>query len=873
MRLIDVNKDQLHLEQFWDKIPEYAILSHTWGDDELSFQDIQFKDPIAYEPKMGYKKIRYSCEQAREDNIKWIWVDTVCIDKSSSAELSEAINSMFRWYQGAKICYAYFVDVSHEFQGTISSTTPTTSLFSSKWWSRGWTLQELIAPNIVRFYDKEWQLRGAKAGLSSKISEVTGIKPEILCGGDLRKTSIACRMSWASGRQTTRKEDEAYCLLGIFGVNMPLLYGEGERAFIRLQEEIIKDTNDESIFAWSGREDEHKDRGWGILAESPGVFAKSGNIVQCRLWETSTPHAMTSKGLRIEIPVRLLKDKKLALLNCRYENDFLNILQIRIKLPKRSNQATRSSPTLQTIAVENLDSLDVRSRILGMVSTQILYLSKQSDSLTSETDIDRIRRNKFLLRRFPDQEGYSLVGVYPKNFWDSDRKMVLGPRRTTDEAMDRVRGKYHQGDSDSTSEYDTEEDSSGSTDDSDSSEDHHDNRRRAFPTLNNRNTPPKKGDRRRTFPTFNNRNTSPKKDNRSWRTFLMFEYPNTSLNKYDKSWGTFLKFKHSNTTPNEDFPDESFQALVLFLHFSHGGSEVRYGLFKKHFKRESLDRLTEHDFLLPGEFSNKRSIIGGDDYLTVKVAVEPVMGVNMRVIDLEISKPHLLKWAQYLHIFLGQIWAEFFQDFCEQMWVEYLQIFLGHIRANVQIFFDHIQANLQIFFDRIPANLRSFLGRIQTTSSDFLGYINLTILLYFIEPVPLFLSLGSGIFSGIALTLVIIIFGWRAYSAHRKARFYREALKRFGAWKAINGPRQEIVYQEAIKSYDAWKRDPRGRMTVPSMSKERAKHILMNKKPAGDLKIPFAEVLPGAWGDNIGLMLQFLVNFGSMELFSNSSVV
>src|SRR5689334_5606736 len=135
MRLLDVNKDKLHLEQFWDQIPEYAILSHTWGDDELSFQDIQFQDPIAYELKKGYKKIRYSCEQARKDGIKWVWVDTVCIDKTSSAELSEAINSMFRWYQGAKICYAYFVDVSHEFQAAVGSTTSTTSIFSSKWWS------------------------------------------------------------------------------------------------------------------------------------------------------------------------------------------------------------------------------------------------------------------------------------------------------------------------------------------------------------------------------------------------------------------------------------------------------------------------------------------------------------------------------------------------------------------------------------------------------------------------------------------------------------------------------------------------------------------------------------------------------------------
>jgi hypothetical protein len=138
MRLINVKKDKLHLEQVWDlEIPEYAILSRTWGVEEVSFQDIKSKDPIAYESKKGYEKIKYSCEQARKDGIDWIWVDTVCTDKSSSAELSEAINSMFRWYQNAQICYAYLVDVPLESPGLIPSSKPPKSFFSSKWWSRG----------------------------------------------------------------------------------------------------------------------------------------------------------------------------------------------------------------------------------------------------------------------------------------------------------------------------------------------------------------------------------------------------------------------------------------------------------------------------------------------------------------------------------------------------------------------------------------------------------------------------------------------------------------------------------------------------------------------------------------------------------------
>ena len=149
--------------------------------------------------------------------IRWA-VDTCCIDKSSSAELTESINSMYRWYQEAAICYAYLFDVQ---SGDMSS------LSRSAWLTRGWTLQELIAPARVEFYSSTWDNLRTKASLKKEISAVTGIDVEVLEGADPDRFSVTKRMSWASKRTTTRVEDRAYSLLGLFGVNMPMLYGEG----------------------------------------------------------------------------------------------------------------------------------------------------------------------------------------------------------------------------------------------------------------------------------------------------------------------------------------------------------------------------------------------------------------------------------------------------------------------------------------------------------------------------------------------------------------------------------------------------------------------------------------------------------------------
>ena len=223
------------------KIPSYAIISHTWEADnqEVTFKDLTDDTGVG---KTGYRKIQFCGEQARKDSLQYFWIDSCCIDKSSSAELSEAINSMFRWYRNAAKCYVYLSDVSiGDFSQDIQfSQLPYESAFKqSRWFTRGWTLQELLAPLSVEFFSREGKRLGDKKSLELQIHETTGITVRALQGYLLSEFSIMERMSWAAKRETSIEEDQAYCLLGIFDVHLPLIYGEGmENAFRRLRSEI-----------------------------------------------------------------------------------------------------------------------------------------------------------------------------------------------------------------------------------------------------------------------------------------------------------------------------------------------------------------------------------------------------------------------------------------------------------------------------------------------------------------------------------------------------------------------------------------------------------------------------------------------------------
>lgn len=303
MRLL--HTDTLEISQF-HQIPPYAILSHTWGDDgeDVTYEDI--RDKVLTTGKPGYSKIKNTCLRAAEDGLDHVWIDSCCIDKSSSAELSEALNSMYAWYQEAEVCYVYLVDVPHGSDRSVIS--------KSRWFTRGWTLQELIAPSDVIFLDNEWREIGTKSDLREVISEITGIPVNILLGDDPGQASIAQRMSWAASRVTKRIEDRAYSLMGLFGVNMPMLYGERERAFIRLQEEIMKASNDHSIFAWMSPETNS-----GPLASSPNAFADSRDIVLVDALNTFDNHAtVTSQGIQLTVPFMGVGQEAvgLAMLNC-----------------------------------------------------------------------------------------------------------------------------------------------------------------------------------------------------------------------------------------------------------------------------------------------------------------------------------------------------------------------------------------------------------------------------------------------------------------------------------------------------------------------------------------------------------------------------
>jgi len=233
---------------------------------------------------------------------------------------------MFRWYKNAEVCYVYLPDVVWCEDISIMSER----LSRSRWFTRGWTLQELIAPLKVEFYATDWRKIATKDELCGLLSSITSIDEHILRGGRLDDVSVARRMSWASCRKTSRIEDIAYSLLGIFDVNIPLIYGEGSKAFQRLQKAIMNASYDQSLFAW-GRIvllpadliDENQEFGttpipwkaphqrqplFGLFAESPANFKHSGDIAPVDHGHThygsrQNPPAIVNRGVLINLVI------------------------------------------------------------------------------------------------------------------------------------------------------------------------------------------------------------------------------------------------------------------------------------------------------------------------------------------------------------------------------------------------------------------------------------------------------------------------------------------------------------------------------------------------------------------------------------------
>ncbi|RYP13405.1 hypothetical protein DL767_010763 [Monosporascus sp. MG133] len=428
MRLVNVKTHRL--EVFVDQnTPPYAILSHTWGSDseELTLRDV--KEGKINKPGVGLVKFQGCCDQASKDGFEYVWIDTCCIDKTDLVELSEAINSMFRWYKYAHVCYVYLSDVPDD-----QNPREVGSKFrASRWFQRGWTLQELLAPRCLIFYNSEWHPLGTKVQLSPVIESITGI-PRLFLKGivDLYSASVAQRMSWAAQRDTKRKEDIAYCLLGIFGIAMPMIYGEGGyQAFIRLQEQIMRSTRDHSILAWGLSKEQStsysESRARGVLAAAPSDFANSGHVIH-RNRSYFDALEISSGSLRISLPLLITPAETIGLLNCGPEGDAQQVVGIPlVKVasggsdeyirPRGYHSVLRLTPAFNAlrefIYIKNDNGASAQS------SNQQHWVYDDDDF----ADVD-----------------LELLDVAPQSSWDQDRAVITSTTKS-DPTLVRLRHK------------------------------------------------------------------------------------------------------------------------------------------------------------------------------------------------------------------------------------------------------------------------------------------------------------------------------------------------------------------------------------------------------------------------------------------------
>lgn len=437
MRLLKA--DSIELVQFLpNQIPPYAILSHTWSanpDEEVLFSDIgkgEAKQKPAYQ-----QKVAPACKKALGHGFDYVWIDTCCIDKSSSAELQEAVNSMFKWYLHSSICFVYLGDVRSERDPLVDLEKGDNFITRSRWFARGWTLQELIAPENVIFYCKLWTKLGTRVILADLISKKTKIDAAILrtsSSGHLQfnlfSRSIANRMSWAAFRETTRPEDFAYCLLGLFDVNMPLLYGEGEeKAFRRLQEEIFKNSDDQSLLAWTASSSVRgtPESLQGPLASHPSAFQHAGNIVP--LSGIPETYLLTSSGLRIAlllVPTNYLpfEEGVWGVLRCHYKNDFTGPLAIPLKPQswQGSHVYARRCADLITIDRFKLSNHDIfqngpfGSTVQAHPQNQTIVIHRKPESWNPDCE-------NLHLESWP--RDCTLIRAIPEKHWDSKSQIMV----------------------------------------------------------------------------------------------------------------------------------------------------------------------------------------------------------------------------------------------------------------------------------------------------------------------------------------------------------------------------------------------------------------------------------------------------------------
>ncbi len=291
-----LNTARAELSYFESLVHPYAAFSHVWNNTGvMSFQEVEklrneCAETGATPRDLVSSTLQCACMLAESDGYEWIWMDCCCIDRSSSAELSETINRMYDIYAGAAVCYAYMQDVSTMGGGTysrgevnydIDSPLSFQSSFAQSTWHRCvWSLQALLAPRLVVFVSNTWNVLGTKVDYATALETISGIPASVLRSErPLSDICVGRRLSWAGKRRATRVEDEAYCLLGIMGVTMPIIYGEGRRAFMRLQEAIMMRSPDTTLFAWGNvytsphvhRGADHAEDAF-LFAAEPGLF-------------------------------------------------------------------------------------------------------------------------------------------------------------------------------------------------------------------------------------------------------------------------------------------------------------------------------------------------------------------------------------------------------------------------------------------------------------------------------------------------------------------------------------------------------------------------------------------------------------------------
>ncbi|KAG2362389.1 hypothetical protein BDR07DRAFT_1333300 [Suillus spraguei] len=235
------------LQRKVDEFFRYAMLSHKWASAKDEPQYWQIKGSVyEMDAPREIRKLQQFCTTSKREGYRWAWSDTCCIDKTNNAELQESIISMFSWYKESAITIVYLADVSDISQ-----------LKDSQWFKRGWTLQELLAPRFIRFYKQDWQplidsCKNHKVELLTILHDITRVDIEVLKAFQPGVDNVKKRLSWVGARTTKKIEDIAYCLMGIFGIHMPVMYGEKHNAFVRLQKEIMALTDDLSLFDWLG---------------------------------------------------------------------------------------------------------------------------------------------------------------------------------------------------------------------------------------------------------------------------------------------------------------------------------------------------------------------------------------------------------------------------------------------------------------------------------------------------------------------------------------------------------------------------------------------------------------------------------------------